>query len=414
MRLRYIIIILLTILSIVPATAQKKAAQPKMKVLYKNAKTAMKVYAGQDPPKAALLQALARPELTNKEKAKIYYTTALLAQNSNAVQNQKAYLKQMKTPNDSIALFATILEMYNYLELCDSVDAIPNDRGRINLKYHRKSESMKQKHRSNLLTGGKFFLKKLDYANALPYMEMYLSTCKDSTDADFGKVSYWATICSFNLKNYVNTLKHSIPAIQFADEATKPILQEYRVRCYQILKSTQAYERELQVGVHQYPNYDFFFVNLIDWYYQNHKYDEGLAKTDSLLSINKEKAVYWYAKSLMYLGKQDFDNCIAFSDACIALDPEYVDAYYDKGIAYCNLALIAQEEIAQNKASEDWKEQQKRIQDLYLKARPCMEFVRKKQPENKARWAQPLYRIYLYLNLGAEFDEIDKLLKENQ
>jgi chemotaxis response regulator CheB len=38
------------------------------------------------------------------------------------------------------------------------------------------------------------------------------------------------------------------------------------------------------------------------------------------------------------------------------------------------------------------------------------ELVRRLQPEKEDRWASPLYRIYLNLNLGEEFVEIDRIL----
>jgi hypothetical protein len=41
-----------------------------------------------------------------------------------------------------------------------------------------------------------------------------------------------------------------------------------------------------------------------------------------------------------------------------------------------------------------------------------MEKVRQLQPESSARRASPLYRIYLNLNMGKEFDEIDAVLKK--
>lgn len=393
--------------TVTPATP----APPKMKVLYKNAHLAIKNNANQEPAKAALIQALARPELSNDDKAKVYYTCALLAQSNNAVQNQRAYLKQMTKPEDSIALFNTILDMYRHIQHCDSFDAIPNSRGHVSLKYKKKTQTLMQRHRPNLLTGGKFFLKRKDYANAYNFLDMYMSTSTDTTETDYNRVSYWATISAYNTNQTLNTLKYSVHAITFADAEYKPILQEYRVRCYQKLKSNEAYLRELQVGVNQYPNYDFFFVNLTDLYYLQKKYDEGLALADSLISLNGDKAMYWYAKGLMYLGKQEFEKCIVYSDSCISRDPKYVDAFFNKGIAYCNLALVAQENASKNMSDSKWIEDQKKIQDLYQLAKPCMEMVRTLQPENKERWGRPLYRIYLYLNMGKEFDEIDKLLK---
>ena len=41
-----------------------------------------------------------------------------------------------------------------------------------------------------------------------------------------------------------------------------------------------------------------------------------------------------------------------------------------------------------------------------------MERLRKLEPNDPARWAPALYRIYLHLNMGKEFDEIDRILKK--
>ena len=43
-----------------------------------------------------------------------------------------------------------------------------------------------------------------------------------------------------------------------------------------------------------------------------------------------------------------------------------------------------------------------------------METFRKMAPEEEDKWAAPLYRIYLNLNKGKEFEEIDRLLQKNK
>lgn len=410
--MRKLLLIIVFVFSM-PFFAQQKQAKdtpPKMKTLYKAASLAMKNKSGQDAAKNSLLQQLPREDLKEKDKAKIYYVAALLDESNNSLQNKKAFLKKMVAA-DSMALFSTILTLYQDALLCDSIDAIPNSRGRVVLKFGNKTENLMKRYRSNLLTGGKYYLKKNDYANAFPYLDVYLRTAKDTLDVDYNMVSYWATICAYNLKNPLNTLKYSVHAFNYADDANKPILQEYRVISYQMLESNQAFERELRVGVRDYPSHDFFFVNLNDLIYSQRRYDEGISLADSMLALDSNKSIYWYGKSIMNLGKQDFDKCIEFSDSCLSKDPNYVDAYFNKGISYCNLALIAQENANKDKNGAVSLEDYKKIQDFYSKAKPCMEMVRKLQPENKERWAHALYRIYLYLNMGKEFDEIDKLLK---
>jgi len=48
---------------------------------------------------------------------------------------------------------------------------------------------------------------------------------------------------------------------------------------------------------------------------------------------------------------------------------------------------------------------------MYSKARPYMERYRQLMPDDRKRWAPALYRIYLNLNLGKQFEEIDKLMR---
>ena len=50
---------------------------------------------------------------------------------------------------------------------------------------------------------------------------------------------------------------------------------------------------------------------------------------------------------------------------------------------------------------------------LYREAKGPMETVRKLAPEDSKRWASPHYRIYLNLNMGKDFAEMEKILNAN-
>ena len=106
----------------------------------------------------------------------------------------------------------------------------------------------------------------------------------------------------------------------------------------------------------------------------------------------------------------NYDECIAYADSTIALQNDFVDAWYNKGIAYLNKAVISQEVSTKDTKNPDYVTDKLRTQEFYRQARPCMEMVRKLQPDRQERWASPLYRIYLNLNLGDEFSEIERLL----
>ena len=409
---RYLIILALFTFALSVGSADKKdkKEQPvKLRTLFKTAKLALKNSNNHDPAEQGLLAALPREDVDNKDRARIFYTAALLQQNLNGVHNRSAYLKQKY---DTVAFFATTLRMYQHLMNCDSVDMIPNAKGVVKRKYQSDVASLMKKHRKNLLNGGIFQMKKKAYPVAFDYMDAYLKTNRNPKDTIIPRVSYWATICAYNAKNPVNTRRYIDAAIAWADSAQKPVLQEHKARTYVWQNDEKNWLNELNTGVKLYPEHDYFFLNLLDWYNTHHQYEQGLALADSLLDVHHEKPLFWYAKSLLSLGKEDYQHCIQFSDSCIIRDKNYADAYYNKGLSFCNLALIAQQDACNDLKDPKCIEDRRIIQSLYQSARPCMEKVRQLQPENTARWASPLYRIYLNLNMGKEFDEIDAVLKK--
>lgn len=397
-------------LSVVSAEKKDKKEEPvKLKTLFKTAKLALKNSNNHGPAEQGLLGAIPRQDIDNKDRARIYYTAALLQQNLNGTINRLAYLKQKY---DTAQFFSTTLSMYQHLIRCDSVDIIPNAKGVVKRKYESDVNSLMRKHRKNLLNGGIFQMRKKAYPLAFDYFDAYLRSNKNPNDTIIPRVSYWATLCAYNAKKPIQTRRYIESAISWADKAQKPILQEYKARTYSWQNDEKNWLKELNIGVKLYPEHDYFFMNLLDWYNTHHKYDQGLALADSLLDIHHEKPLFWYAKSLLSLGKEDYKNCIQFSDSCIMRDKNYADAYFNKGLSYCNLALIAQQDACNDLKNPKCLEDRRIIQSLYQSARPCMEKVRQLQPENADRWASPLYRIYLNLNMGKEFDEIDAVLKK--
>ena len=77
------------------------------------------------------------------------------------------------------------------------------------------------------------------------------------------------------------------------------------------------------------------------------------------------------------------------------------EPYFNAGSAYVNIA-----------ASHEQRHDKKQMRQAYQDALPFVETYRKLMPDEKNKWAPVLYRIYLNLNMGKQFDEIDRLLKQ--
>ena len=405
-----ILCLLLSCTLLAQAASSEKGPKPeKVSVIIKDAQTAIKNRTGQAAVQKRILQAAVREDVSNKNRCALYFTAAELDESMNEIENRKAYLGQAY---DTAQFFNTLLNMYANLELCDSVDHVPNAKGIAQPRYSKRTATLRGKYRKNILNGGKFYLKKQNTKQALRYFDTYFVYRPDGTDPELDKVVVWAVLCSYDTKQHDKTLFYADRAIDVLDSTRRPIIQEFKTITYKALNNDSLWLDALRTGVRHYPAHDYFFVNLVDYYGQHKMLVDGYNLCDSLIAIYPERELYWYAKSKFALIDEDFDHSIEYADKAISLQPEHADAHYNRAISYLNLALIAQENACTDMRKAQFQKDRQHIQSLYQAAKPSMELVRQHEPNNKERWAAGLYRIYLNLNMGKEFEEIDRLMHQ--
>lgn len=382
---RFIFILIFICFSLPELHAQKTMT---MKKRFREAHSSIKAGSGQENIERILLDSMALPTITDKIKAEGYHLCALLEQSMNDGLNMKAYLKQNL---DTIKLYNTILSIYRHTLSSDSLD----EKGR----FEDKNRKLRALHRENLLGGGKFLYRKAKWSEAYSFFDMFLKTSTADTDSVLGRVAYWATVCGMNVNNPFHVLEYVNTAIALSPEALQPALAEYKARSYVHIGDSSRWLEVLEEGVDRYPAHNYFFLNLMDYYMRHGQAERGLAVTDSLLRTVGDRAVYWFAMSMFALAQGDYEKCVAMSDECLKREPDNVDALYNKGISLLNMTL------------EEKSQSRRRV--LFRHALEPMERVRELSPDDLQRWGNPLYRIYLNLNMGKKFEEIDKLLERH-
>ena len=324
---------------------------------------------------------------TDVNKANGFHLCALLEQSINDGMNMKAYLKENI---DTVRFFKTIYNIYDYTLKSDSADKA--------LKYDDKNIRLRTMHRKNLLGGGKFLLRKEKWSEAYEFFDMFLKTCTTDADSLVRNVAYWTTVCGMNDNKPHLVLKYVDRAIEGSAIEDAAALSEYKARSYQSLGDSASWLAVLEEGTDKYPGYSYFFLNLMDYYIRHGKTSIGQARTDSLLRADGDRAMYWLAMSMFAIGQGDYEECVKMSEECLKREPDNLDALYNKGISLLNMAL---EEKNSSKC-----------RSLYYRALEPMERVRELQPNEPDRWCNPLYRIYLNLNMGEKFKEIDTIMEE--
>ncbi len=328
---------------------------------------------------------------TNKRIWLAYYD-AVLGQYEQG--NEKLYLKQQY---DTASFFAKALQM---LTIAETLDSLTTD----NRKSH---SSQLNAIRPNIFNGGSFLLRKNKWADAYRYYEAYLDCARqplfqayhyDSLDTRMPEAAYWATYCGYKQQDPVLTLRYSKRALQ--DTAKADFTLQFIAEARRLLKDNELYVKTLEEGFRRYPQFHYFFPRLMDAYISMGQHEKALALADSALTVNPSSELFLFAKSTTLLRMERYAESIGYSERLIELNPNLAEPYFNAGTAYVNIA-------ERQGGSRD----KKQMRQAYQKACPFMEHYRKLMPKEKAKWAPVLYRIYLNLNMGKQFDEIDRLLK---
>ena len=340
----------------------------------------------------------------NLENTRIYDIWLQAVEKQYLALNEKMYLKQKV---DTTQFFDLAKRMFVIAERLDSVDAKPGKNGKVNPEYRKDNAAKMQGYRPNIYYGGAHHLKKGDFKTAFGFFEMYLDCDRQPlfTGYDFmykdpkmGEVAYWATYCGYRMNDPLLILRHATTAQR--DEQKLEYTLQYMAEAWEKLEDDSMYTATLWQGFRKYPKSNYFFPRLMDNYNRRGNYKLADSVVNEALKTDSLNELFLFAKSTVMLNLRKYGDCLKFSDQLIELNPNLADIYYNGGLACLN--------IAQRMDSRKYK---KEIKKMYEKARPYMEKYREMAPDEVDKWAPALYRIYFNLNMGKQFDEIDKLLK---
>ena len=263
-------------------------------------------------------------------------------------------------------------------------------------------------YRPNLFFGGAYYIRKQDFRKAFNFFESYIDCDRQplfegydllNTDPRMGEAAYWATYCGYRMNDPLLSLRYVDLARR--DTARLENTLQYIAEAGQRLGNDSLYRAALWEGFCRDVKSPYFFPRLMDSYTSQGNYKMADKVVDEALQADSLNELFLFAKSTVLLNLQRYADCLRYSERLLALNPDASDAYYNAGLACVN--------IAQNIDHRKYKKQVKR---MYQRALPYMEAYRRLVPDAKDKWGPALYRIYFNLNMGKQFDEVDKILKK--
>lgn len=341
----------------------------------------------------------------NLENSRIYDIWLQAVEKQYAALNEQMYRKQKV---DTVKLFSLTKRIFIIGERLDSLDMKPDKKGKVNLQYRKENAERLNSYRPNLFFGGTYYLREQQYSTAYDYYEMYIDCIRQplftdlnllANDERIGEAAYWASYCGYRMNDPVLTLRHA--NLAHLDTTKLDYTLQYVAESWRQLNDDSLYVTTLWEGFRKFPKSGYFFPRLMDYHTSRGNYERALMVADEALETDSLNELFLFAKSTMLLNLGEYAKSLYYSKKIIAQNDQMADAYYNAGTACLNIALRM-----------DPRKHKKQIRKMYQNAQPYMETYRKLAPLKKDLWAPALYRIYFNLNMGKQFDEIDKILKK--
>ena len=346
----------------------------------------------------------------NVRNIRIYTTLAEIVRKQYEQVNEKVYLKQ---PYDTAVFFNTAKKLFDTYYKLDSALINYGVKPDANERIRERNSEYLNTYRINLYNGGLYWLRKNDFKKSKAMLDSYLD-CHNQplfsslnlaeSDSIAPLAASRNLYCGYRMQNTSVVMRNKEYALK--DTVMLERTLQYLAETYSLMNDTEGYVSTLTEGIERFPRSNYFFTHLIDHYSKASDYEQALKVADNALALDSCETLYLYAKSNILLNIGKNDDCIALCEKIISLNDSMPEAYYNAGVAYINKAFAMEKVRANNK-----KRQQ--IKNNYSMSLKYMEKYRAMRPEDKDRWAAALYNIYLKLNMGKEFEEIDKMLRHS-
>lgn len=333
-------------------------------------------------------------------------------------ENMKLYLPGGKA--DTARLYNSLAKMFEYYMKCDEVEQAKVKSGELKKpKLRKKLAKELATVRPQLTNAGIEAFNSNNYPNALKYFGLFVDAPASPVFEDNAEIkndtltplfANYAALAANFVKDNAAIIKYATIGKEHKEEGYRSLMCLAEVYGKGETPDSAQWLATIKEGVEKFPAQEYFIGNLMDFYIQKGKVDEGLTQINAVLAKNPSP-YFMYVKGVLQYEKKDYDAAIATFNEIIAKNAEFVAEAYSKiGDCYFFQGQSIEEETSKISMDDPkYAEGEAKVKDFYSKAQPFYEKAKELAPDNKQLWGQFLLRIYWKLN-KAEYDALEKEL----
>jgi len=332
----------------------------------------------------------------------------------NDAENTKLYLKQAY---DTLTFFSSARSLIAEVLRLDSLERVQSLTGSGKGRTGKGDAELLSLYFPAVQAAGRYFYARGKYADAMTYLQTCitlpltalgkqaaLSTKEEAVNAGL------YTLSAYKEKRYAEVTRYASTAL--TDSVFRAPLLRTLALTAEAQNDTAAYRQYLEMGWNENHRNSFFFTRLADYNLSRSHADEVLRLSDAVLEADTANVAALYAKLLAYNSQQRYADCIAAGKQLLAVDTANVETHYYIGASY--VAQGAEINFPQNTLSRAYRTAKQQQTTHYKHAAPYLETYRKLAPDQSKRWAPLLYKVYLALNEGKKFAEMEQILNKTE
>lgn len=355
--------------------------------------------------------------LSNEDKAKAYNKLVEISMQKvtkeNATISENQVMQQMgqkEKPVDMEGLYSALTKALNDATECDKYDQMPNSKGKVAPKFHKKNQAALWNLRTHLINAGQDCLKNDDNKGAFNYYVAYVESGMSPLFADFdktkapdtylGEVARVASVIAYQAKDADAANKYCDIALK--DTASyKDALNLKMLLMQQAMKTREDSVKCLKTFEELYANdknNESIFTNLATLYGNLGMKDKQSKCIEERLAADPNCFIAWAVKGQSEMNESKWDEAIA-------------DFKKANGIKSNALVLTWLGYCINNKAAnlQDVKQQK----EMLTETQQYLEKAKELDPnQQEANWKYLLYNTYY--NLYGADDARTKALDPNK
>ena len=333
-------------------------------------------------------------------------------------QNEKMYLRQKA---DTMAYFKAIQGMFHSAQKCDSIERVLWQRNRKKPRHHMAHTAELYDLMPNLNSSVAYFYSHSCYDEAADVADRVLNLSADSVF--WGKNSrpdqttlqrqlaalVYVRSC-YQMKRYESMFRRDGAALEY--EPTRAEVREELAVARLQMGDSLAYRDSLRRAIAFHPTRPSFYNRLRSCYLRHSEYDKILKLARFVLQSDSSRIDCRHDEIVSLYLLKEYEQVHKPASALIAIAPDDAIANYYLAMVYVHAAREVPVPI--KRTNKNYRRLVAERNKLYAKARPPMEIYRKAKPDAVKFWGQPLYDIYLNLNLGKEFEEVSRIMSSEK